>query len=162
MASSLVHMSMHATPLTDQTLNISLVSTNIPPLEPSTSTLPFSYLRGSRALSTSHLDRHLCKDDRARLQHYGLPRQIDPFHRSECWPPIELYNGLTTGSYRWKLKADFASEKVRVIVVTDMAAYGFDVPNVRRVVTTDLEEMEQKFGCAGRDGQPAEAIAFAP
>ncbi|KAJ7366622.1 hypothetical protein DFH08DRAFT_638476, partial [Mycena albidolilacea] len=51
---------------------------------------------------------------------------------------------------------------VRVIVVTDTAAYGFDVLNVRRVVTTDLEEMEQKFGCAGRDGQPAEAIAFTP
>ncbi|KAJ7855954.1 hypothetical protein B0H14DRAFT_2168450, partial [Mycena olivaceomarginata] len=75
---------------------------------------------------------------------------------------IKLYNGLMTGSYQRKLKADFASGKVWVIMVTDTAAYGFDVPNVRRVVTTDLDEMEQKFGWAGRDGQPAEAIAFAP
>ncbi|KAJ7691531.1 P-loop containing nucleoside triphosphate hydrolase protein [Mycena rosella] len=79
---------------------------------------------------------------------------------------IKLYNGLMTSTYRRNLKSDFAAGKVRVMVVTDTAAYGFDVPNVRRVITTDLEdyfeEMEQKFGRAGRDRQPAEMIAFAP
>ncbi|KAJ6549418.1 P-loop containing nucleoside triphosphate hydrolase protein [Mycena vulgaris] len=79
---------------------------------------------------------------------------------------IKLYNGLMSSTYRRNLKSDFESGEVRVIVVTDTAAYGFDVPNVQRVITTDLEdyfeEMEQKFGRAGRNRQPAEAIAFAP
>ncbi|KAK7000494.1 P-loop containing nucleoside triphosphate hydrolase protein [Favolaschia claudopus] len=81
---------------------------------------------------------------------------------------IKLYNGLMPSHYRRKLKEDFESGKVRVMIVTDTAAYGFDASNIRRVVTTDLEEdrdfsdPEQKFGRAGRDGLPAEAIAFAP
>ncbi|KAJ7452316.1 hypothetical protein FB451DRAFT_1524204 [Mycena latifolia] len=69
-------------------------------------------------------------------------------------------------NYRRDLKADFQSGKVRVMVVTDTVGYGFDVPNIHRVITTKLEtyfeEFEQKWGRAGRDGQPAEAIAFAP
>ncbi|KAJ7278257.1 P-loop containing nucleoside triphosphate hydrolase protein [Mycena rebaudengoi] len=79
---------------------------------------------------------------------------------------IKLYNSLMTSSYRRNLKADFLAGKVRVIIVTDTAAYGFDVPNVCRVITTDLEvdyeEADRKYGRAGRDGQPAEVIAFAP
>ncbi|KAJ7877153.1 hypothetical protein B0H13DRAFT_2253331 [Mycena leptocephala] len=47
---------------------------------------------------------------------------------------------------------DFELGKVRVLVVTDTAAYGFDVAN----------EAEQKYGRAGRDGELAEVIAFAP
>ncbi|KAJ7245531.1 P-loop containing nucleoside triphosphate hydrolase protein [Mycena rebaudengoi] len=43
---------------------------------------------------------------------------------------IKLYNSLMTSSYRRNLKADFLAGKVRVIIVTDTAAYGFDVPNV--------------------------------
>ncbi|KAK7006820.1 p-loop containing nucleoside triphosphate hydrolase protein [Favolaschia claudopus] len=71
--------------------------------------------------------------------------------------------------YRRKLKADFEAGKVRVLIVTDTAAYGFDVRNIRRVITTDFEESEddfgdsiQRWGRAGRDGQLAEVIAFAP
>ncbi|KAJ7116292.1 P-loop containing nucleoside triphosphate hydrolase protein [Mycena filopes] len=79
---------------------------------------------------------------------------------------IKLYNGLMSGPYRRKLKEDFESGEVRVMIVTDTAAYGFDVPNARRVVTTDLEtyfeESEQKWGRGGRDGELAEVIAFAP
>ncbi|KAK6966698.1 P-loop containing nucleoside triphosphate hydrolase protein [Favolaschia claudopus] len=80
---------------------------------------------------------------------------------------IKLYNSLMPSHYRRKLKEDFESGKVRVIIVTDTAAYGFDVSNIRRVITTDLEEedfsdSEQKFGRAGRDGLPAEVVAFAP
>ncbi|KAJ7912855.1 P-loop containing nucleoside triphosphate hydrolase protein [Mycena leptocephala] len=90
-----------------------------------------------------------------------IPREIP--NRSQL---IKLYNGLMTGLYRRNLKRDFELGKVRVIVVTDTAAYGFDVANVRRVVTTELEkyyeEAEQKYGRAGRDGELAEVIAFAP
>ncbi|KAJ7085342.1 P-loop containing nucleoside triphosphate hydrolase protein [Mycena crocata] len=79
---------------------------------------------------------------------------------------IKLYNSLMTSSYRRKLKSDFLSGKVRIIVVTDTAAYGFDLPNVRRVITTaledDYEEGDQKYGRAGRDGELAEVVSFAP
>ncbi|KAK7013542.1 hypothetical protein R3P38DRAFT_2788432 [Favolaschia claudopus] len=82
---------------------------------------------------------------------------------------IKLYNGLMPLDYRRKLKADFEAGKVRVLIVTDTAAYGFDVRNIRRVITTDFEESEddfgdsiQRWGRAGRDGQLAEVIAFAP
>jgi hypothetical protein len=90
-----------------------------------------------------------------------IPREIP--NRSQL---IKLYNGLMTGPYRRNLKRDFELGKVRVIVVTDTAAYGFDVANVCRVVTTQLEkyyeEAEQKYGRAGHDGELAEVIAFAP
>ncbi|KAF8193517.1 P-loop containing nucleoside triphosphate hydrolase protein [Mycena galopus ATCC 62051] len=89
-----------------------------------------------------------------------------PFDIPNRSSPIKLYNSLMSSAYRRKLKSDFEAGKVRVILVTDTAAYGFDVSNVRRVITTDLEdyyeESDQKFGRSGRDGQLAEVIAFAP
>jgi hypothetical protein len=157
MASSLLHMSMHATPLTDQTLNISLVSTNIPPLEPNT--FAFVVPKGIQSALDIILTDIFAKTIERGFSIVDYLDKLIPSTVPNAGHLIELYNGLMTGSYRRKLKADFASEKVRVIVVTDTAAYGFDAPNVRRA---DLEEMEQKFGCAGRDGQPAETIAFAP
>ncbi|KAF8150292.1 hypothetical protein K438DRAFT_1779080 [Mycena galopus ATCC 62051] len=79
---------------------------------------------------------------------------------------IKLYNGLMPTNYHRKLKEDFWSGKVRVMIVTDTAAYRFDMPNIRRVITTEVEpdfaDSEQKWGHVGCDGQPAEGIAFAP
>ncbi|KAK6995702.1 P-loop containing nucleoside triphosphate hydrolase protein, partial [Favolaschia claudopus] len=79
---------------------------------------------------------------------------------------IKMYNSICTSGYRTQLKQDFESGKVRILIVTDTATYGFDVAGVRRVVVLDLPKdfgkLEQQLRRAGRDGQPAEAIAFAP
>ncbi|KAJ6544426.1 P-loop containing nucleoside triphosphate hydrolase protein [Mycena capillaripes] len=79
---------------------------------------------------------------------------------------IQTYNGLMPFDLRQQLTEDFKSGKVRVLIVTDTATYGFDVPNIRRVILTDVStsfsDHEQKLGRAGRDGLPAEVIAFAP
>ncbi|KAJ7195397.1 P-loop containing nucleoside triphosphate hydrolase protein [Mycena rebaudengoi] len=79
---------------------------------------------------------------------------------------IKTYNSLMPYDYRQQLKTDFQSGHVRVIIVTDTATYGFDTPNIRRAILADIpkdyKEAVQKFGRAGRDGLPAEVIAFAP
>ncbi|KAJ7320908.1 P-loop containing nucleoside triphosphate hydrolase protein [Mycena albidolilacea] len=81
---------------------------------------------------------------------------------------IKTYNSLGSHEYRTRLKEDFQSGKVRVLIVTDTAAYGFDVPGIRRVILTDAAQtstfshFEQQLGRAGRDGEPAEVISFVP
>ncbi|KAJ7183812.1 P-loop containing nucleoside triphosphate hydrolase protein [Mycena filopes] len=81
---------------------------------------------------------------------------------------IKTYNSLWGHDHRTRLKEDFQSGKIRVLIVTDTAAYGFDLPHVRRVILTDAAQtssfshFEQQLGRAGRDGEPAEVISFAP
>ncbi|KAJ7451710.1 P-loop containing nucleoside triphosphate hydrolase protein [Mycena galericulata] len=78
---------------------------------------------------------------------------------------IQTYNSLMPYECRQKLIEDFKSGKIRVMIVTDTATYGFDVPNIRRAILTDLpnsfSDHEQKLGRAGRDGLPADVYAFA-
>ncbi|KAJ7307865.1 P-loop containing nucleoside triphosphate hydrolase protein, partial [Mycena albidolilacea] len=79
---------------------------------------------------------------------------------------IKAYNSMGSHKYRTRLKEDFDSGKVRVLIVTDTATYGLDIAGVRRVVIFDLPKdfgrFEQQLGRAGRDREPAEVIAFAP
>ncbi|KAJ7902810.1 hypothetical protein B0H14DRAFT_2329568, partial [Mycena olivaceomarginata] len=55
-----------------------------------------------------------------------------------------------------------------VLIVTDTAAYGFNIPGIRRIILTDAAQtsmfshFEQQLGCAGRDGEPAKVILFVP
>ncbi|KAJ6481318.1 P-loop containing nucleoside triphosphate hydrolase protein [Mycena vitilis] len=79
---------------------------------------------------------------------------------------IQTYNSLMPFDQRKQLIEDFKSGIVRVLIVTDTASYGFDVPNIRRAILTDVagsfSDHHQKLGRAGRDGLPAVVIAFAP
>ncbi|KAJ7622792.1 hypothetical protein DFH06DRAFT_1143124 [Mycena polygramma] len=65
-----------------------------------------------------------------------------------------------------QLIEDFKSGQVCVLIVTDTATYGFDVPNIWCAILTDVapsvSDHHQKLGRARRDGLPAEVIAFAP
>ncbi|KAK7059355.1 P-loop containing nucleoside triphosphate hydrolase protein [Favolaschia claudopus] len=79
---------------------------------------------------------------------------------------IRTYNSLLPFEERQQLIEDFKAGHVRVLIVTDTATYGFDVPNIRLAVLTDLPtskaDKDQKLGRAGRDGLPAVVVAFAP
>ncbi|KAK7063962.1 P-loop containing nucleoside triphosphate hydrolase protein [Favolaschia claudopus] len=79
---------------------------------------------------------------------------------------IKTYTSLSTPKYRAQLKEDFESGKTRILIVTDTATYGFDIACVRQAIVFDLPKdlgkLEQQLGRAGRDGEPARAIGFAP
>jgi superfamily II DNA/RNA helicase len=66
------------------------------------------------------------------------------------------------------LKEDLQSGKVRVLIVTDTAAYGFDIPCIRHIILTDAAQtsmfshFKKQLGHAGRDGEPAKVISFVP
>ncbi|KAK7027150.1 P-loop containing nucleoside triphosphate hydrolase protein [Favolaschia claudopus] len=79
---------------------------------------------------------------------------------------IKTYTSLSTPKYRAQLKKDFEAGKTRILIVTDTATYGFDIACVRQAIVFDLPKdlgkLEQQLGRAGRDGEPARVIAFAP
>lgn len=81
---------------------------------------------------------------------------------------IMPYNSLMSPEYRTQFAQDFrdGDSVMRIGVVTDTCTYGLDMSNVRRVVVADMdrtpENLKQTMGRAGRDGQKAVAIAFAP
>ncbi|KAJ7747543.1 hypothetical protein B0H16DRAFT_1850806, partial [Mycena metata] len=79
---------------------------------------------------------------------------------------IQTYNGLVPFDQRQAICADFKAGHIRVLIVTDTATYGFDVPNVRRVILSDVStsvaNQQQQAGRTGRDGLPAEVYTFTP
>ncbi|KAF9005311.1 P-loop containing nucleoside triphosphate hydrolase protein [Hymenopellis radicata] len=90
-----------------------------------------------------------------------IPHSIPNRHRL-----IKLFNSIMPADYRKGLKRDFKSGAVRIIIITETAAYGFDVPNARQVVVTDLcysyAELQQILGRGGRDDEPTRVYSFAP
>ncbi|KIM45746.1 hypothetical protein M413DRAFT_24878 [Hebeloma cylindrosporum] len=80
---------------------------------------------------------------------------------------IKLYNSLMDLDYRKSFIQDFTDGSVlRIGIATDTCTYGFDIPTLQRVVVFDIcpspENLKQKVGRPGRDGNAAEAITFAP
>lgn len=59
---------------------------------------------------------------------------------------------------------DFKSQKIRILVATDVAARGLDVPNVAVVVNFDVpnnfEDYTHRIGRTGRAGASGKAISF--
>ncbi|KAF7366580.1 Nucleoside triphosphate hydrolase protein [Mycena sanguinolenta] len=84
---------------------------------------------------------------------------------------IKLYNSLMPVDYRRQFIADINDGSVlRVGIVTDTCTYGTDIPALAHVIILYLgdsisdspESRKQQMGRAGRDGNPAVAIVYAP
>ncbi|EIN10568.1 P-loop containing nucleoside triphosphate hydrolase protein, partial [Punctularia strigosozonata HHB-11173 SS5] len=97
-----------------------------------------------------------------------------PLHVPHRRSIIKLYNSLFERPYREEFIKDIQSgEILRIGVCTDTCAYGFDAPNITRVVIAGIPAFQkdrppsfaaqmQKIGRAVRNGSLGVAYTFAP
>ncbi len=77
---------------------------------------------------------------------------------------IQAIHGDMTQSQRDAVMGRFRAEHLRVLVATNMAARGLDIPAVSHVVNYDMpsnvEEYVHRIGRTARMGQPGTAVTF--
>lgn len=75
-----------------------------------------------------------------------------------------FYHGGLKAKDRDEIQNRFMSGEVPVIVATNAFGMGVDKPDIRFVYHADVSDSVdayyQEIGCAGRDGEPAEAVLF--
>ncbi|MFL2890712.1 MAG: DEAD/DEAH box helicase [Candidatus Pelagibacterales bacterium] len=73
-------------------------------------------------------------------------------------------NGNLRQNKRDKVMKDFRNQKFRILVATDIAARGLDVPHIENVINFDLPQLAEDFihrmGRTGRAGATGSAISF--
>lgn len=78
-------------------------------------------------------------------------------------PAVALHGGLAQGEREAALR-DFASQKVKVLVATDVASRGLDIKGIGHVVNMDLpktfEDYVHRIGRTGRAGTRGRATSF--
>jgi len=93
---------------------------------------------------------------------YGVQRLSDLLHKSGI--PSVAIHGNKNQSQRQKALQQFKDEKVRVLVATDVAARGLDIPNVTHVINFDTpktyEDYVHRIGRTGRGGASGRAHTF--
>lgn len=76
----------------------------------------------------------------------------------------EAIHGNKSQGQRERALRDFKSGRVRVLVATDVAARGLDIPNVSHVINFDVpkqyDDYVHRIGRTGRAGQSGTAITF--
>lgn len=75
-------------------------------------------------------------------------------------------HGNKSQSQRSRALDDFKASKARVLVATDVAARGLDIPNVSHVINFDTpttyDDYVHRIGRTGRAGKPGKALTFVP
>ncbi len=93
---------------------------------------------------------------------YGVQRLSDQLHKSGI--PSVAIHGNKNQAQRQKALQQFKEEKVRVMVATDVAARGLDIPNVTHVINFDTpktyEDYVHRIGRTGRGGATGHAHTF--
>jgi ATP-dependent RNA helicase RhlE len=93
---------------------------------------------------------------------FGVQRLSDHLHKSGI--PSVAIHGNKNQSQRQRALKDFKDEKVRVLVATDVAARGLDIPNVSHVINFDTpqtyEDYVHRVGRTGRGGASGHAHTF--
>lgn len=93
---------------------------------------------------------------------FGVQRLSDHLHNSGI--PSVAIHGNKNQSQRQRALKDFKDEKVRVLVATDVAARGLDIPNVTHVINFDTpqtyEDYVHRIGRTGRGGASGRAHTF--
>ncbi|HEX8390057.1 MAG TPA: DEAD/DEAH box helicase [Candidatus Saccharimonadales bacterium] len=93
---------------------------------------------------------------------FGVQRLSETLTRSGI--PATAIHGNKTQSQRQRALKDFRNEHVRVLVATDVAARGLDIPNVSHVINFDqpktYEDYVHRIGRTGRAGASGTAHTF--
>lgn len=93
---------------------------------------------------------------------FGVQRLSDHLHNSGI--PSVAIHGNKNQSQRQRALKDFKDEKVKVLVATDVAARGLDIPNVTHVINFDTpqtyEDYVHRIGRTGRGGASGRAHTF--
>lgn len=93
---------------------------------------------------------------------FGVQRLADRLTKDGV--PSAAIHGNKSQSQRQRALKDFRDEKVRVLVATDVAARGLDIPNVSHVINFDqpktYEDYIHRIGRTGRAGASGTAHTF--
>ncbi|MFY9228580.1 MAG: DEAD/DEAH box helicase [Candidatus Microsaccharimonas sp.] len=95
---------------------------------------------------------------------FGVQRLSD--HLEQSGIPSIAIHGNKSQSQRQRALKSFKENKVRVMVATDVAARGLDIPNVSHVINFDqpatYEDYVHRIGRTGRGGASGKAFTFVP
>lgn len=77
---------------------------------------------------------------------------------------VHAIHGDLRHGKREKVIRDFRKDKYRILVATDIAARGLDIPQIEHVINYDLpqcaEDYVHRIGRTGRAGNSGEAVCF--
>lgn len=95
---------------------------------------------------------------------HGVQRLAEKL--SKAGIPSEAIHGNKSQGQRQRALNEFKANRVRVLVATDVAARGLDIPNVSHVINFDqpatYEEYVHRIGRTGRAGNRGSALTFIP
>ncbi|HVX23762.1 MAG TPA: DEAD/DEAH box helicase [Candidatus Saccharimonadales bacterium] len=93
---------------------------------------------------------------------YGVQRLSDRLEANGI--TARAIHGNKSQSQRNRALASFTSDEARVLVATDVAARGLDIPNVSHVINFDqpqtYEDYTHRIGRTGRGGKSGTALTF--
>lgn len=93
---------------------------------------------------------------------YGVQRLADKL--SKTGVPAEAIHGNKSQSQRQRALRSFKNEHVKVLIATDVAARGLDIPDVTHVINFDTpqtyDDYVHRIGRTGRGGKTGNALTF--
>ncbi len=93
---------------------------------------------------------------------FGVQRLADKLNKDSL--PAAAIHGNKSQSQRERALREFKSGSVRVLVATDVAARGLDIPEVSHVINFDppkqYEDYVHRIGRTGRAGKTGKALTF--
>lgn len=93
---------------------------------------------------------------------FGVQRLADALSKDDL--PAVAIHGNKSQSQRERALKSFKSETVKIMVATDVAARGLDIPDVTHVINFDqpatYEDYVHRIGRTGRAGKTGKAITF--
>jgi superfamily II DNA/RNA helicase len=95
---------------------------------------------------------------------FGVQRLSD--HLTRVGVPSAAIHGNKSQSQRQRALKEFKDHRVKVLVATDVAARGLDIPNVSHVINFDqpatYQDYIHRIGRTGRGGARGKAFTFIP
>ncbi len=93
---------------------------------------------------------------------WGVQRLAETLTRNGI--PAEAIHGNKTQPQRKRALQNFKDDRVRVLIATDVAARGLDIPNVSHVINFDqpntYQDYVHRIGRTGRGGKRGTALTF--